>query len=77
VGALSLILRSQVDNSQVATSGIRMVDLFPVKTPEQQTLDMKSKVKRKTQTPPPDPTTKVIAAEEKIEVIRGIKRTME
>ena len=77
VGALSLILRSQVDNSQVATLGVRMVDLFPVKTSALPTIDTNPKAKRKSQPPPKDPTTNVIAADEKLEVIRGIKRTME
>ena len=74
VGALSLVLRSQVDMGRISTSGVHMADLFqtteaPVMVPKAATV----KPTLKPSVTKPAPTKPV----DKFEVIRGNKRTLE
>ncbi len=76
VGALSLVLRSQIDNGRIETTGVRMVDLFPAaevvviaKT------SLPNKVKPKQTAPSPIPIDQTNTG--KFEIIRGNKKTLE
>ena len=77
VGALSLVLRSQVDMGRVATAGARMNDLFPVPAVLPTATAVKaapvgkpvSRIRTREPLPAAPPNT--------LEVIRGTKKTLE
>ena len=74
VGALSLVLRSQVDMGRVSTNGAHMADLFQKQEPNeplQKAVQMKSTLKQSTSKPMPTKSA------DTLEVIRGNKRTLE
>ena len=81
VGALSLVLRSQVDLGHVATAGARMNDLFPAPGPlaaqPVPTTPGAAKPAPRASTPRPAPRPAADAPAETLEVIRGTKKTLE
>jgi pilus assembly protein CpaB len=87
VGALSLVLRSQVDMGRVATAGARMNDLFPVPAVLPTAAAVKatpigkpvSRMRTRESLPaaPATPPVPVGVPQDKLEVIRGTKKTLE
>ena len=75
VGSLSLVLRSQVDTGRVSTTGVRMDDLFKQGDGVVTNPSVSSSEKSKTDTNPPRIVNR--NSSERLEIIRGISKTLE
>jgi pilus assembly protein CpaB len=75
VGSLSLVLRSQVDTGRVSTTGVRMDDLFKQGDGVVTNPSVASSEKSKTVTNSPRIVNR--NSSERLEIIRGISKTLE
>ena len=75
VGSLSLVLRSQVDTGRVSTTGVRMDDLFKQGEIQVPSLAPTNLDKNKSEVPPPRSFTR--SSSDRLEIIRGISKTLE
>ena len=74
VGSLSLVLRSQVDEGSVATTGVRMDDLFTQSEIQAPAAALNSQMPKSAAPLHPLPTR---SPSHKLEIIRGISKTLE
>jgi pilus assembly protein CpaB len=79
VGALTLVLRSQIEKESVQTAGVRMVDLFPTTdaVPLVKPIAAKTVSPKRPVAVTPAAVSPVQSTADKVEVIRGNKKTLE